>query len=73
MAIRAQVPLVPITLVGTYELLPMHTYALRPRPLRLILGAPIPTKGLATRDAEKLTDEVFGAITLTYFKATSPG
>src|SRR5579875_1109558 len=31
MAIKAQVPLVPITLVGTYELLPIHTYALRPR------------------------------------------
>ena len=33
MAIRAGVPLVPLALVGTYELLPIHVYALRPRPL----------------------------------------
>ncbi len=32
MAIRAQVPLVPLTLVGTYELLPIHTYHLMPAP-----------------------------------------
>src|SRR6185312_3828441 len=29
MAIRAQVPLVPLALIGTYELLPIHVYALR--------------------------------------------
>ena len=33
MAIKAQVPLVPLTLIGTYELLPIHVYALNPRPL----------------------------------------
>jgi hypothetical protein len=27
-AIKAQVPLVPLTLIGTYELLPIHVYAL---------------------------------------------
>src|SRR6202042_2677899 len=30
MAIKAQVPLVPLTLIGTYELLPIHVYALYP-------------------------------------------
>ncbi len=30
MAIKAQVPLIPLTLVGTYELLPIHVYALHP-------------------------------------------
>jgi len=28
MAIKAQVPLIPLTLIGTYELLPIHVYAL---------------------------------------------
>jgi 1-acyl-sn-glycerol-3-phosphate acyltransferase len=32
MAIKAQVPLIPLTLIGTYELLPIHVYALYPRP-----------------------------------------
>jgi 1-acyl-sn-glycerol-3-phosphate acyltransferase len=50
MAIKAQVPVVPVTLIGTYELLPMHTYHLHPRPLSIIIGDPIPTTGLTTRD-----------------------
>ncbi len=37
-AIRARVPLIPMALVGTYELLPIHTHHFRPRPLRLVVG-----------------------------------
>ncbi len=66
MAIRAQVPLVPITLVGTWQLLPIHTYTLRPRPLLLLIGDPIPTDSLTTRDAETLTHQAFAVITRTY-------
>lgn len=66
MAIKAQVPLVPLTLIGTYELLPIHVYALRPRPLKLVVGEPIPTKGLVTRDAERLTAQLYEEIYRTY-------
>jgi 1-acyl-sn-glycerol-3-phosphate acyltransferase len=68
MAIKAQVPLVPLTLVGTYELLPMHTYHLMPRPLKIIVGDPIPTAGLTTRDADRLTAQLFDTITRTYIE-----
>ncbi len=68
MAIRAQVPIVPLALVGTYELLPMHTYTLQPRPLRLIVGDPIPTTGLSTKDAEALTAQVHAVITEAYYR-----
>ena len=71
MAIRAQVPLVPITLVGTWQLLPIHTYTLRPRPLLLIVGNPIPTTGLTTREAESLTQQAFNTITRTYLEHTA--
>jgi 1-acyl-sn-glycerol-3-phosphate acyltransferase len=70
MAIKAQVPLVPITLIGTYELLPIHTYHLRPRPLRVIIGEPIPTQGLTTKDAETLTQRLYEAISATYARHT---
>ena len=66
MAIKAQVPLVPITLIGTYELLPMHTYVLRPRPLKLIVGEPIETTGMTTRDADALTKRLRQIIHDTY-------
>jgi 1-acyl-sn-glycerol-3-phosphate acyltransferase len=71
MAIRARVPLVPLALVGTYELLPIHTYALRPRPLKLIVGDPIPTAGLTTKDADALTERLYGAISSMYYDHSS--
>jgi 1-acyl-sn-glycerol-3-phosphate acyltransferase len=66
MAIKAQVPLVPLALVGTYELLPIHTYHLTPRPLKVVVGDPIPTTGLTTRDADALTARLYTAITTLY-------
>jgi 1-acyl-sn-glycerol-3-phosphate acyltransferase len=68
MAIKAQVPVVPITLVGTYELLPIHTYHLNPRPLAVIVGEAIPTTGLTTRDADALTEQLLAVITKTYME-----
>ena len=66
MAIRAGVPLVPLALIGTYELLPMHVYTLRPRPLMIIVGDPIPTTGLTTRDADALTARLYQEISTMY-------
>ena len=62
MAIKAQVPLVPLALIGTYELLPIHTYYLLPRPLKIVVGQPLPTTGLTTRDADALTSRLFAEI-----------
>ena len=66
MAIKAQVPLVPLTLIGTYELLPIHVYALHPRPLLVVVGDPLPTAGLTTRDADALTQRLYESISATY-------
>ena len=66
MAIKAQVPLVPLTLIGTYELLPIHVYALHPRPLFVVVGDPISTTGLTTRDADALTQRLYESISATY-------
>lgn len=61
-AIRAQAPIVPLAIVGTHELMPMHTYHLHPRPLYLVAGEPIPTTGYTTRQAEQLVARVAEAI-----------
>jgi len=66
MAIKAQVPLIPLTLIGTYELLPIHVYALHPRPLLVVVGDPISTTGLTTRDADALTQRLYESISATY-------
>lgn len=71
MAIKAQVPLVPLALVGTYELLPIHVYHLTPRPLKIIVGEPFQTIGLTTRDADALNLQLLEAITSLYAAHTN--
>ena len=66
MAIKAQVPLIPLTLIGTYELLPIHVYSLYPRPLLIVVGDPIPTTGLNPREADALTKRLYDSISATY-------
>jgi 1-acyl-sn-glycerol-3-phosphate acyltransferase len=58
LAIKAQVDIVPVVLVGTYELLPMNTYHIKCRPLEMRVGAPISTAGLTPRDSETLSARV---------------
>ena len=68
MAIRAGVPLVPLALIGTYELLPMHVYSLRPRPLKIIVGDALSTQGLTTKDADALTARLYAEISRMYYQ-----
>jgi 1-acyl-sn-glycerol-3-phosphate acyltransferase len=58
LAIKAQVEVVPIALVGTYELLPMNTYHVKCRPLEMRIGKPISTEGLTLRNLESLSAAV---------------
>jgi 1-acyl-sn-glycerol-3-phosphate acyltransferase len=62
LAIRAQVPIVPIALTGGYDLLPMHSHHFYPLPLMLSVGEPIATKGMTLRQADELTGKVRKAI-----------
>ncbi len=67
LAIKAQVDIVPVALVGTFELLPMNTYHIKCRPLEMRVGEPIPTVGLTMRDLEPVSDKVHKAIEDLYY------
>jgi 1-acyl-sn-glycerol-3-phosphate acyltransferase len=54
LAIRAQVPLVPIALTGVYDVLPMHTRHFYPGEIIMSVGEPISTTGLTIRQTEEL-------------------
>jgi len=62
LAIRAQVPLVPIALTGVYDLLPIHTRHLYPGELTLNVGEPIDTRGMTPRQVDALTALLRSAI-----------
>jgi 1-acyl-sn-glycerol-3-phosphate acyltransferase len=71
LAIKAQVDVVPVALVGTYELLPMNTYHIKCRPLEMRVGDPIPTAGLTLRDLEALSAKVQKALEDLYYRSES--
>jgi 1-acyl-sn-glycerol-3-phosphate acyltransferase len=62
LAIRAQVPLIPIALSGVYDLLPIHTSHFYPGDVSLSVGEPIPTRGMHLRQADELTARLRAAI-----------
>jgi len=62
LAIRAQVPVVPIALSGVYDLLPIHTRHFYPGKLTLAVGEPIETAGVTVRQTDELTLKIRDAI-----------
>ncbi|HZB89281.1 MAG TPA: lysophospholipid acyltransferase family protein [Terracidiphilus sp.] len=72
LAIRAQVPLVPIGLSGVYDLLPIHTHHFHPCPVTLAVGEPIQTKGMTLRQTEELTARLRTAVAELASQPTAP-
>jgi 1-acyl-sn-glycerol-3-phosphate acyltransferase len=68
LAIKAQVDVVPIALVGTFELLPMNTYHIKSRPLEMRVGAAIATAGLTMKDLPALSARVQKALEDLYYQ-----
>ncbi|MCS7316567.1 MAG: lysophospholipid acyltransferase family protein [Bryobacterales bacterium] len=54
-AIKAGVPLVPLAIRGTAEILPAGSLTVRPGEARLRVGRPIPTTGFGVHDHTRLT------------------
>jgi len=66
LAIKAKVDIVPVALIGTFELLPMNTYHIKCRPLEMRVGQPISTAGLSGHDMQALSAKVQKAVTDLY-------
>jgi 1-acyl-sn-glycerol-3-phosphate acyltransferase len=61
-AIKAGVPVVPIALAGTLEVLPMGSLHVRPGRVTLRIGTPIPTANLKPHDRSGLTEQLYGRV-----------
>lgn len=57
-AIRAQVPLVPVVFHGGHQIMPLRSLRARPGTVRVRFGTPIPTKGVAEATARDLADRL---------------
>ena len=54
-AIKAGVPIIPVALIGTMDILPMHSVNVKPGRVEMRVGAPIDTTGFTLRDRAALT------------------
>lgn len=72
LAIKAQADIVPVALIGTFELLPMNTYHIKSRPLEMRVGEPISTAGYSLREMETLSAKVYQAMEHLYYKSEEP-
>jgi 1-acyl-sn-glycerol-3-phosphate acyltransferase len=62
LAIRAKVPLIPIALIGIYDLLPMHTHHFYPGLITMRVGDPINTTGYTLAQIDELNEILKSAI-----------
>lgn len=49
-----ELPIVPLTVNGSFDRMKIHTYLLHPGKLELVIHEPIPTKGLTEKDIPEL-------------------
>ena len=66
MAIHAQLPVVPMALIGTHELLPIHTHTIHSVPVTLAIGEPIETRGMTTKQVNELTTRLEERVAALY-------
>ena len=62
LAIKGQVPVVPMALIGMRDILPMHSGHLRPGKVTVRFGDPIEVSSLTLRDRDVLTQRIFDSI-----------
>ena len=62
LATKAGVPIVPVALRGTRELMPRGSLLLRSGTITVVLGEPIPTQGLSDEDRTTLSERVRSAV-----------
>jgi len=62
LAVRANVPVVPVTINGSYEVLPRGSWRIRPGTITLVLSPPIPPRSDGKEAELALRDETSAAI-----------
>jgi 1-acyl-sn-glycerol-3-phosphate acyltransferase len=57
LALRSELPILPIAIEGTYEVFRAGAKRITPGPVTIKVGTPIPTVGLTVRDKDRLLEE----------------
>jgi len=57
LALRSELPILPIAIDGTYDVFRAGAWKIKPGPVTIRVGTPIPTAGLTVRDKDRLLNE----------------
>lgn len=57
-----ELPIVPITVNGAFDVMKIHTYLINPGKMELIIHQPIPTKGLSDEDIPALISQAYNEV-----------
>lgn len=66
LAVEAQVPIVPVTVSGSQRITPKRRLLVHPGTVKIVYGAPIPTRGVTIEARKALSDRVRQAIASGY-------
>ncbi|MES0396023.1 MAG: lysophospholipid acyltransferase family protein [Syntrophobacteria bacterium] len=58
LAIKSKRPIVPVSLSGTFAILPKKGFRIRPQTVLIYLGDPVPTEDISGRDRDWLISEI---------------
>lgn len=58
LAIKSKRPIVPVSLSGTFAILPKKGFRIRPQPVLIHLGDPVPTEDVRVQDRDWLISEI---------------
>jgi 1-acyl-sn-glycerol-3-phosphate acyltransferase len=72
LALKAKLPIIPVTIIGSYRLLPKSAIRIRPGILKVIIGDPIDTSFYSDNDKDLLLQKVRGIIQETLNKHSMP-
>jgi len=73
LAISCQCPVVPTYVHGAFSILPKGRVLVRPHPIRVLLGDPIPTAGMTYEDRDRLAAAVRSAMEALKARAEAAG
>ena len=66
LALQAGVPIIPVTIIGSRQVLPVDSIIFRPGPVEMRVDAPLPTKGLTEDDLDELMRRVWDTMARHY-------
>lgn len=60
-ATKAKVEVLPVAIVGAYEMFPKNSFKLRPGDIKLVIHPPIATEGMTTQELATITRDLISA------------